>query len=261
MIVVVFFILHATTHSNRICFFLIIFCSIFRNNIPPIVLYMFNGLPLLPTHTTKSPVHATPPRRRKVGYNYKNSLYLNVSLNVHGEMFVLYHTVEPQSERTYLLTCASNEDSNKPMHLHSLIRVFVVHMKILHPWLSKIRLEKILISLRECAGWSESSLGVHGRRDILWCTAQLFEGSPNELDRSASITSFFFLVFFAQAKGTIHIEFYNLYSCPHSCVDLITRNGPSLSEPRHENMIFYHVRSSFIRVSEFALRRFWFCDI
>ena len=37
--------------------------------------------------------------------------------------------IEPQREEIYLLTCALNEDSNQPAHPHSLIRVFVVHMK------------------------------------------------------------------------------------------------------------------------------------
>ena len=49
-------------------------------------------------------------------------------------------THEPQCEETYLLIYASNEDSNQAAHLHSLIRVFVVHMKkTLHPLLSSIR--------------------------------------------------------------------------------------------------------------------------
>ena len=37
----------------------------------------------------------------------------------------------PQCEKTYLLTCAPNEDSNQPAHPRSLIRVFVVRMKTL----------------------------------------------------------------------------------------------------------------------------------
>ena len=39
------------------------------------------------------------------------------------------YVYETQSESTYLLTCASNEDSDQPPHLHSLVRVFVVRMK------------------------------------------------------------------------------------------------------------------------------------
>ena len=37
--------------------------------------------------------------------------------------------LELQCEKTYLLTCASNKDSNQPAHLHSLIRVFIICMK------------------------------------------------------------------------------------------------------------------------------------
>ena len=36
---------------------------------------------------------------------------------------------EPQGEKTYLLTHAHNEDSTKPVHLRSLVWVFVVRMK------------------------------------------------------------------------------------------------------------------------------------
>ena len=39
----------------------------------------------------------------------------------------------------------------------------------LHPWLSKMRTVKILTSLREFAGWSESSLGAPVRRYVLGC--------------------------------------------------------------------------------------------
>ena len=37
------------------------------------------------------------------------------------------------------------------------------HEDALHPWLSKLRPVKILIRLRERAGWSESVLGAHVR--------------------------------------------------------------------------------------------------
>ena len=38
----------------------------------------------------------------------------------------------PQRDKTDLLTCAPNEDSNQPAHSRSLIRVFVVCMKRLY---------------------------------------------------------------------------------------------------------------------------------
>ena len=44
--------------------------------------------------------------------------------------------------------------------------VFVVHMMKQYAWLSQIRPVKILIRLRESAGWSESSLGAHVRRHV-----------------------------------------------------------------------------------------------
>ena len=42
------------------------------------------------------------------------------------------------------------------------------HEETLLPWLSKMLAVKILIRLRECAVWSESSLGAHVRRYISW---------------------------------------------------------------------------------------------
>ena len=49
------------------------------------------------------------------------------------------------------------------------------HIETLHPWLSKMRPVKIQISLRESAGWSESSLGAHVRRDVFWHCGSLIE--------------------------------------------------------------------------------------
>ena len=72
-----------------------------------------------------------------------------------------WYTIESQREKTHLLTYAPNEDSNQPAHPCSLIRIFVVSMTKLHLWLSQMRSVKILIRLRECAVWSESSLGAH----------------------------------------------------------------------------------------------------
>ena len=48
------------------------------------------------------------------------------------------------------------------MRIRAVWSVFFVRMKKpLHTWPSKRRLLRILIRLRECAGWSESSMGVH----------------------------------------------------------------------------------------------------
>ena len=43
------------------------------------------------------------------------------------------------------------------------------HAEIFHPWLFKMSSVKITISLRECAGWSEFSLGAHVRRYVFRC--------------------------------------------------------------------------------------------
>ena len=58
---------------------------------------------------------------------------------------------------------AHNEDSNQSdQSLRS------PHEETLYSWLSKMHPVKILIRLHECAGWSESSLGPHARRDSFW---------------------------------------------------------------------------------------------
>ena len=47
--------------------------------------------------------------------------------------------------------CAPSENSDQPVHLRSLIRVFVVRMKkVLYPWQSKISPVKLLLRLHEC---------------------------------------------------------------------------------------------------------------
>ena len=62
-------------------------------------------------------------------------------------------------------TCSSIENTNQPA-LPSSLRC--PHVETLHPRLSKVRPVKILIKLRECAVWSESSLGTHVRILTLW---------------------------------------------------------------------------------------------
>ena len=69
----------------------------------------------------------------------------------------------------YLLTCARNDDLNQPAHPRSMSRVCCHQEETLHPWLSKLRPVKILIRLRECAVWSESSLGADIQRYVFWC--------------------------------------------------------------------------------------------
>ena len=70
---------------------------------------------------------------------------------------------EPQRTKSYILTCAANEDLNQLAHPRSLIKPFFVRRKKLCIiGYVKCRV-KILIRLRECAGWSESSLDAQVR--------------------------------------------------------------------------------------------------
>ena len=65
-----------------------------------------------------------------------------------------------------LLTCAPKEDSNRT-EFRVVWSVFIVRME--KHWIFgkyKMRSVKIRIRLRECAGWSESSLGAHVRRYV-----------------------------------------------------------------------------------------------
>ena len=71
---------------------------------------------------------------------------------------------ESQHEETYLL--------------RSQISFRFLHEKILPFWPSKLWPVKILIRLRECAGWSESSLGAHVQRYV-FCRCGPCEDSSN----------------------------------------------------------------------------------
>ena len=103
---------------------------------------------------------------------------------------------EPQRQKTYLLICAPNKDSTQLPFTRILVTEFAVRIiksenslsawiksenelstwiksesslsvwRSIHPWLSKQCPVKILIRLRECTGWSESSLGAHVRRYV-----------------------------------------------------------------------------------------------
>ena len=75
---------------------------------------------------------------------------------------------EPKCQETYLQTCKPIEDSNEHVHPRSLISLSYPHEETLRPLLSKMCPVKILIRLRECAGWSKSSLGAHVRRYVFW---------------------------------------------------------------------------------------------
>ena len=65
------------------------------------------------------------------------------------------------AQRRHKSACASAQSDQSPRRPHE---------ETLHPWLSlsKMRPVKILIRLRECAVWSESSLGAYVRRYLIW---------------------------------------------------------------------------------------------
>ena len=55
------------------------------------------------------------------------------------------------------------------LRMRAVTSNFAIRMNLtLHPWLSIMRAVKIQIRLRECAVWSESSLGAHVRRYTFW---------------------------------------------------------------------------------------------
>ena len=60
--------------------------------------------------------------------------------------------IEPEREKTYLLKCAPNNDKSVCPSTQSDQSLLSPHEETLHPWLSKMRPGKILISLCECAG-------------------------------------------------------------------------------------------------------------
>ena len=45
-------------------------------------------------------------------------------------------TYETQREKTYLLTCKPNEDTNQPVHPDSLVSLYFPRVDTLHPGLS-----------------------------------------------------------------------------------------------------------------------------
>ena len=64
---------------------------------------------------------------------------------------------DPQRKKRYPLTWAPKEDSDKPMHLHSLISLNWLHKETLHPWLSRMCLLKCDPTAR-MTSWSENLL-------------------------------------------------------------------------------------------------------
>ena len=75
------------------------------------------------------------------------------------QWLIVNYLFEPPHHKTNKMTFAPSEDSDKPGHLPSLIRVFAVNMKkhwvLSYPFSTLQR----LIRLGGCPGWSSSSLG------------------------------------------------------------------------------------------------------
>ena len=71
-----------------------------------------------------------------------------------------------QSEKTYLLTFAPNEDSNQPAHPRSLIRVFVIRMKI-----------RCTFGYPKCAQWKFWSACANAQADLNFRWAHMSEGT------------------------------------------------------------------------------------
>ena len=79
------------------------------------------------------------------------------------EWFSLNHLLsskyEPQRKKTYLDMCVHRRLKSSCASAQANLSLRWAHEETLHPWPSKMHSVKILIRLRERAGWSESSLG------------------------------------------------------------------------------------------------------
>ena len=64
-------------------------------------------------------------------------------------------------KKMYLLTYKSNEDSNQPEYLCSLVSLHCPPWKNWFNAYQKMHLVKLLIRLHKCADWSESLLGAY----------------------------------------------------------------------------------------------------
>ena len=69
--------------------------------------------------------HFTRGNKSHIHSKHLNILYLSG----YGNNLDAVNSFEQQRKKTYLLTCASNEDSNQPVYPRSLIRVFFFCIK------------------------------------------------------------------------------------------------------------------------------------
>ena len=106
------------------------------------------------------------------------------------------------SKRWLKSTCACAK-SDKSLHCP--------RAEPLHHWLSKMRPRKILVSLRTCAGWSESSLGAHVRRYVYWRCGlpweyQLFSYTVQSAQIRSLVGVYFYVFFFFLIKQTAYSD-------------------------------------------------------
>ena len=92
---------------------------------------------------------------------------------------------ESLSEKKYLLTCASNEDSNQPAHPRSLIRAFVVRMK-----------KPCIPGFPKCDQWRFWSDCANAQADLNLRWAHMSEGTFSDVT-TYIIYLFFFFFFFS----------------------------------------------------------------
>ena len=122
-------------------------------------------------------------------------IYSSLLLLFHGKLLHKQQTLDwprigqsawyqSQHEKTYPLICAANKDTSQPEHLQNQISLCCQQEETLHPWLSRMRLVKILIRLCKCTAWSESLLGTHVRRYVFWFYGLYIEGWAQDYGNS-----------------------------------------------------------------------------
>ena len=88
---------------------------------------------------------------------------------------------EPAHDKTNKVTCSSSKDLDQPWHPSSLIRVFAVCMKKAWVLSYPFSLQRRLIRLCHCAGWSYSLLNAHAIMLVLSCCGSILELSIHEI--------------------------------------------------------------------------------
>ena len=126
--------------------------------------------------TCKPWIGSQPRYRLRYGTRIIIAVLLNISfLFIHLFLLNFICILVSKPQICYLLTCAPNEGSNQPAHLHSLIRVFIVRMEklctLVYP---KCAQRRFWPDCANRAGWSEYSLGVPVERYAISDNCGLF---------------------------------------------------------------------------------------